>query len=94
MPTQTWTGRKYATFYMFYYDIHVIQSDQMVIYDLNSIVNGAGGSMGLFLGVSFFGMGNKWIKWISRRRKKLCQQLRRRGAEKKAGAGCPTIYTM
>ena len=45
--------------------------EELLLYDLNAIISGIGGSLGLFLGFSFLGLIEQALNWIWCERKKL-----------------------
>ncbi len=52
---------------LFFNHLLVRHSRQRLMYDFNDILNGAGGSMGLFLGTSFLGIVEYITSWFRRR---------------------------
>ncbi len=48
--------------------IQVVHAEQHLMYDLNDILNGIGGSLGLFLGMSLLGLADAAVEeWRKRR---------------------------
>ncbi len=49
----------------------VVYAEQHLMYDLNDVLNGIGGSLGLFLGMSLLGLAD-WVarEWRKRKRGK------------------------
>ncbi len=63
--TSSSSNLEHSTFYLFFHDVHGTHSRQFIIYDFNAVINGIGGSMGLFLGSSVMGMVGKGIQWAT-----------------------------
>ena len=53
----------------------MVKAEQHLLYDLNDVLNGVGGSLGLFLGMSLLGMVDKMA----------AEWKKRRGAKKMSG---------
>ena len=49
---------------LFYADYNVATITERYLYDVSAIISAVGGSMGLFLGFSFFAMGKSLIDRI------------------------------
>jgi len=61
-------GGNQATLYMRFTSLVVTKSQEVVMYDFNSILSSVGGSLGLFLGFSCFGTVSDIINWITNRK--------------------------
>ena len=48
-------------------------TEEVLLYDLNAIISGIGGSLGLFLGFSFLGLIEQALNWICCEKKKLSE---------------------
>ncbi len=47
------------------YYLQVTERRQFIVHDFHSVVNGAGGSLGLFLGISLLGIEGKFVNWAA-----------------------------
>ncbi len=64
---------------VFLKNIQVVYAEQHLMYDLNDVLNGIGGSLGLFLGMSLLGLAD----WAARpwKRKRERRSGKRTGRE-------------
>ena len=72
MQLKTLVNRSSIAFY--YENTNTLVSEEMLLYDLNSIVSAVGGSLGLFLGFSCFQVALWMLGCVFKRINKMCKK--------------------